>query len=630
MPPRLGIPRDELFRLFVESVLDYAIILLDPDGLVSSWNLGAERIMGHSAGEIMGRHFSVFYPDAAVGAGACERDLDDAAREDRVEDEGWRLRKDGTRLWCHVAISAVRDPEDGRLVGFSHVTRDLTERRRAEETYQRLVESVRDYAIFLLDARGRIATWNPGAERIKGYTADEIIGRHFSAFYPKEDIAAGKCELELAVAARDGRFEDEGWRLRKDGSRFWANVVISAVRAPDGELVGFSKVTRDLTERRRVEEERAARLAAEEANRAKDEFLALLGHELRNPLAPIVTALQLMKLRSNGEPTREQDVIDRQVRHMVRLVDDLLDVARITRGKVDLDRQPTKLRDVLAKAIEIASPLLEQRRHHLAIDVGDDGDAVVDGDEARLAQVFSNLLTNAAKYTEPGGHIGIRVRGNPHEVTIDVSDDGIGIEAEMLPRVFDLFVQGFQRVDRSRGGLGLGLTLVRRLVELHGGAVGVHSEGPRRGATFSVSLPRLRADRDEAVQTQPLPQVALGIQPRRVLIVDDNQDALDLLAEALETAGHDVKTATDPAEALEVIKDFHPELAILDIGLPVMDGYELAAQIRAELADESPRMFALTGYGQEHDQEKSLRAGFDAHFVKPVELRRLLDRISVA
>jgi PAS domain S-box-containing protein len=492
-----------------------------------------------------------------------------------------------------------------------------------EELFRMLVESVRDYAIFMLDVTGHVATWNAGAERIKGYRSDEIIGRHFSVFYPEDEVAAGVCDRELEIAGREGRFEDEGWRLRKDGSPFWADVVINAVRDRRGELVGFAKVTRDLTDRKAAEEERAARLAAEQANRAKDEFLAMLGHELRNPLAPIVTALQLLKLRGEGRLSKEQQVIERQVSHMVHLVDDLLDVSRIAKGKIILKKQHVDLRDIVARAIEIASPLLDQRRHHVRVDAPPH-ELAIDADEARLTQVFANLVTNAAKYTNPGGHIQIGLQTQGREAVVQVIDDGVGIEPALVPHVFELFVQGYQGTERAAGGLGIGLTLVRSLVELHGGSAAVHSDGIGQGSTFTVRLPALepaRVTRPALLPRQRRP----AARPYRILLVDDNEDALLLLGEALAAAGHDVRTAIDPPSALELVKQFKPELAILDIGLPVMDGYELATQLRAELPDAVPRMFALTGYSQEDDRVRTREAGFEAYFVKPVEVQRLLD-----
>jgi PAS domain S-box-containing protein len=489
---------EERFQLLVTSVRDYAIFMLDPSGRVATWNAGAERFKGYTASEIVGQHFSVFYPPEAVEEGKTERLLQAAQRDGRVEDEGWRVRKDGSRFWANVVITALRDA-DGVLVGYGKVTRDLTERHRteellhqAEERYRRLIDSVRDYAIFILDPSGHIVTWNVGAERIKGYRPEEIIGSHFSRFYPEADVRAGKCEMELEGAARDGRFEDEGWRIRKDGSRFWANVIISAIRDDAGRLVGFSKVTRDLTERRRTEEERSARLAAEEANRTKDQFLAMLGHELRNPLAPIVSALQLLKLRGGTRAARELDVIERQVRHLTRLVDDLLDVSRIAQGRIELKRRSIDLHQALARVVEIATPLFESRGQHFEL-TSPQGPLLVQVDEGRLVQIFANLLNNASKYTQRGGHIALLVRGEPQRIAIEVRDDGRGIDPALLPRVFDLFVQGYQDSARAEGGLGLGLTLVKQLVQLHGGEVEAQSAGPGLGSSFIVRLPYERA-----------------------------------------------------------------------------------------------------------------------------------------
>jgi PAS domain S-box-containing protein len=499
-------------------------------------------------------------------------------------------------------------------------------RLAAEEKFHLFVESVKDYALFLLDSDGRVATWNAGAERIKGYRADEIVGQHFSRFYPAQDVAAGKCEFELEAAARDGRFEDEGWRIRKDGSQFWANVVISAVRDRDGALIGFSKVTRDLTERRRAEEERAARLAAEQANRAKDELLAMVGHELRNPLAPIVAALQLMRMRGETTSSRELAVVERQVALMVRLVDDLLDVSRMTRGAVELVRAHHDLRDAIARAMEIAAPLIEERRHHIAIEAPD-APVIVDGDEGRLTQVFSNLLNNAAKYTPPGGHIRVTIQPCAGAVAVEIRDDGSGIDADLLPRVFDLFVQGRRGADLDTSGLGLGLSLVRSLVRLHGGDVSAHSDGPGRGSRFTVRLPTVTAS---AAVSAAASSVALPAAPRarRVLVVDDNEDARVLLCDLLANAGYEVRGAGDGLGALDLVKDFAPEVAILDIGLPVMDGYELVHALGAALAPHPPRFIALSGYGQASDRQRSEAAGFHHHLVKPVELRRLLECIA--
>ncbi|MEO8707140.1 MAG: PAS domain S-box protein [Kofleriaceae bacterium] len=632
--PRRGVNR-EMFRLLVESVKDYAIFMLDTSGHVATWNIGAQRIKGFSADEIVGKHFSTFYPADDVAAGKCERELEGAARDGRFEDVGWRVRRDGTRFWANVVISAMRD-DTGTLVGFSKVTRDLTERKvaeeeqlarlSAEERFRLLVESVHDYALYMLDHEGNVATWNIGAQRITGYSADEILGNHMSVFYVDSDVHAGRCENELDHAIREGRCFEEGWRVRKDGTQFWASITLTTIRDRTGMLVGFANVTRDLTDRKRAQDEQTARLAAEQANRAKDEFLAMLGHELRNPLAPILTALQLMKLRGDDKSSKEQQIIERQVMHMIHLVDDLLDIARITRGKIELRRQRLDIRGILAKAVEVASPMMEQRHQHFE-SATPSHPVIAEVDDARLTQVFANLVTNASKYTPKGGHVFVSVRVGSGKLCVDVRDDGIGIDGELLPRVFDLFVQGRQTAARPAGGLGLGLTLVRTLVELHHGTVAARSDGLGKGSTFTVTLPLA----DGVVEPRS-PMIStptnLTTNPQRILVVDDNDDARMLLGEALIAVGHLVHTAADAVEALEAARTFKPTIAVLDLGLPVMDGYELAEHLQNTPAAERPRLIALTGYGQDGDRARTAKAGFDVHLVKPVDVKRLLESIT--
>jgi PAS domain S-box-containing protein len=629
-----GAATDPLFRSLVDAVKDYAIFMLTPEGRVSTWNRGAQALKGYEADEIIGTHFSKFYPSADVAAGKCEHELAVASRDGRFEDEGWQVRKDGSRFWANVVLTAMKSPA-GELVGFVKVTRDLTERRAAEEhrraveeRFRLLVESVADYAIFHLDPKGNISSWNTGAERIKGYRPDEILGRHFSVFYPEADVKAGKCELELQGAAELGRFEDEGWRVRKDGSRFWANVVITALRDPSGKLVGFGKVTRDLTERKRAEEEAAARLAAERANQTKDEFLAMLGHELRNPLAPIVSALQLLKLSGSVKNVREHQIIERQVNQMVRLVDDLLDVSRISRGKIELKKKPVDLLEVLARAAEMSIPAFERKGHKFVVHAPSHP-LIVSGDDARLIQVFANLLTNAGKYTPDGGQVQLTVKEVGREIEVEVRDNGIGIEPALLPRVFELFVQGYRDAENAEGGLGVGLTLVRSLVELHDGRVEARSAGRGSGSTFTVRLPL----HTQAAQAEPLPAFGEAFEqstgPRRkVLIVDDNQDARELLAELLQTLGHEVKTASDGPGALELMRRFAADVAVLDLGLPGMSGTELATQIKQRDPAGHIQLIALTGYGQPSDRLQTRAAGFDLHFVKPIDLKVLVDSIA--
>jgi PAS domain S-box-containing protein len=898
---------EERFEQLVAGVRDYAIFLLDRDGKILTWNAGAERVKGYSAKEIIGQHFSRFYPRDAVSSGWPTHELEVASITGRFEDEGWRVRKDGTRFWANVVITALRD-ESGEVRGFLKITRDLTDQRQAEEKlrvseerFRLMVEGVRDYAIFMLDPLGRVVTWNAGAERIKGYTADEIIGEHFSRFYPPDAIARDWPAEELRRAAADGRIEDEGWRLRKDGSRFWANVVITAMRDADGALRGFTKVTRDLTERREAEEsarqllqEEAARKAAEasarealwaqheerrqreqlhvtlssigdavivadvdgkitfinpvaatltgwsaqeavgqpveqvfhiineetrqtvenpvskvlregvivglanhtmllakdgreipiddsgapvrgddgaligvvlvfrdvtemrramvdrlhlaaivessddaiisqaldgtivswnqgaerlygysaeeivgkplsllvpsdhpdelpailerikrderiehletvrvrkdgsrvdvsltispvknaqgkviaaskiarditarkqheaalrEEDRRKNEFLALLAHELRNPLAPLRNGLQIMRLAANKRDAVEQSlpVLERQLEHLVRLVDDLLDVSRISRGKIVLRKERIGLAGVVGTALEASEPLIKQHDDELLVTLPTEP-VYVDADKTRLAQAITNLLNNAVKYSDRGSRIWLTVEHQGTEAVIRVKDTGMGIPGPMLPKVFDMFTQVDRTLEKSQGGLGVGLTIVKRLVEMHDGAVEATSEGPGMGSEFVIRLPVVLSVVNGITDEDP-DQPLRPTARRRILVVDDNVDAASSLAMMLKIMGNEIRTAHDGLEGIEAAETFRPDLILLDIGMPKLNGYETCRRIREEPWGKSIVIVALTGWGQEDDKRRSLEAGFNHHLVKPVEpaaLERLL------
>lgn len=375
------------------------------------------------------------------------------------------------------------------------------------------------------------------------------------------------------------------------------------------------------------EREQLARSQAEAAGRAKDEFLALLGHELRNPLAPILFAVELAKSRPHEPPARALEVIERQAKHIVQLVDDLLDVARIVRGKIRLHKQVGELQPILSKAMEIAAPLFETQQHVLTIDVPKQG-LLVEADETRIAQVVANLLTNAAKFTPPGGRVWLSARREADEVLIQVRDTGIGLSPELLPTIFESFTQGQRSHDQPHAGLGLGLALVRSFVQLHGGTVSVHSEGPGRGCEFTVRVPAAKPEQHPAKRPQQ-PLAGPDAQPRtRILVVDDNIDAADTLADLLLAHGHEVRTAYDGRRAVELARVFEPQVAIVDLGMPVMDGYEVAQELSRWA--EHPYLIAVTGYGQEHDRLRSRDAGFDHHLVKPVTLAELLAALAEA
>jgi PAS domain S-box-containing protein len=752
-PNLLGIGQDELFRRLVDSVKDYAIFMLTPEGTIASWNAGAQRLKGYTGAEAIGRHFSMFYPAEAIAAGWPQEELRRARLLGRLEDEGWRIRQDGSRFWANVVISPVWGAE-GKLIGFSKVTRDLTERRlhetrlRESERNQRLlIEGVQDYAIFRLDPHGVITSWNQGAQRIEGYAADEAIGRHFSIFYLPDAVASGWPREELERAAAAGRFEDEGWRVRKDGTLLWANVVITAIRDELGQLLGFSKVVRDLSDRRRQEQrlkesEENLRLLVEgvrdhamfllgadgsvaswnqgarrmfgfedgdivgrplavlydEAGRAagqpqaelasarhagffeadgwrrradgsnvwvhsaftalpdaqgqargyvhimrdlsermrmrelEDEgarihqFIAMLSHELRNPLAPISNAVRILKRKSDSpEVNRCADMIGRQAEHLTRLVEDLLDVSRITSGKIRIQPGALELNTLVQLATESARADIEEAGLVLDLQLAPQS-IFISGDATRLTQVLANLLSNAAKYTPRGGTITVSLQRDHAIATLEVTDTGIGMSDALMARAFDPFVQGSRELARSGGGLGIGLTLVRRIVELHGGQVAVASAGIGRGTRFTVTLPLAVAQ--PAAAPQP-PTAAAPAPPRRrhILVVDDNRDAADSLAELLRMVGHDVVLAHDGAQALEVAAANLPDTVLLDLGLPGMDGYEVARRLRERPDLARARLIALTGYGQASDRHATSEAGFEAHLVKPVdfvELERLL------
>jgi PAS domain S-box-containing protein len=483
---------EERFRLLVDNVQDYAIFLLDPGGHIVTWNAGAQRLKGYAATEIVGKHFSVFYPEEAIARAWPERELQGAMALGRFEDEGWRLRKDGTRFWANVVITALRNRE-GELRGFSKITRDLTQRREqeerlreSEERFRLLLEGIDDYAIYMLDLDGRVASWNAGAQRIFGYRPEEAKGLPLERFHTEEDNASGLGREQLRRATLNRRSEQRGWRVRKDGTAFWAEVVITALHDETGRPRGYAKVTRDLSDRRRLED-------LEAQGRHLTEFLAMLAHELRNPLAPIRNALGILSLQDNLPPRAQwsNGVIERQVTHLSRLVDDLLDVSRITRGKLRLELEEVDVSQVLQRALESSRPLVDSRGHALHYQPAPEP-LYVHGDPTRLAQVFLNLLNNAAKYTPEGGDIWLEAGRYDGEVFVKVRDNGAGVPPHMLEGVFELFAQGERTLDRSEGGLGIGLTLARRIVALHGGSIEARSEGAGKGAEFEVRLPRLR------------------------------------------------------------------------------------------------------------------------------------------
>jgi PAS domain S-box-containing protein len=518
----------------------------------------------------------------------------------------WVLQKNQSN---HLIVAVVIYlSEDGTMTEQHEANQRL--RENPEEQYRLLMENVKDFAIFLIDTNGKIATWNTGAERILGYTEAEIIGQPFSLIFSPQDIINRQPQYELEIARDQGHSEDERWHVRKDGTQFWASGVVTPLWDEEGKLRGYAKVMRDITDRKRAEMELA------QANRLKDEFLAVLGHELRNPLAPILNSLQLLQLEPALSLGGKQviGIIERQVKHLTRLVDDLLDVSRISRGKIRLRKERVELRTLVSHAVDMTRHVIDSRKHQLAVSLPAES-VWLEVDPARMEQVISNLLNNAAKYTEPCGHIWLTAERLGPETIVHVKDSGIGILPEVLPRVFDLFVQADRALDRAQGGLGIGLTLVKALIEMHEGKVEAHSPGVGKGAEFILRLPVV----PEVVPIkpeQPPPTPAQG-RPLRLLVVDDNKDTADSIAMLLRLNGHEVSTADSGPAGLQAALCETPDVVLLDLGLPGIDGYEVARRIREKT--DKPLLIAMTGYGQTEDRERSKEAGFAHHLVKPVD-----------
>jgi len=484
-----------------------------------------------------------------------------------------------------------------------------------------IVESSED-AILSKTPDGRILSWNIGAERIFGYTAKQAIGQPITLIVPPE-LHGEESELldKLRRGERIRHFETV--RLARDGRRVPISLSVSPVRNSRGEVVAAANVSRDISEWKATEQAlRHSEEALREEHRRKDDFLATLAHELRNPLAPIRYAVAASRKQGLSKEKREQgrQIIERQLEHMSRLLDDLLDIARVMHDMLTLRKRRVELRSVIGAAIETCRPKIDAKRHTLAVDLPPQP-IEIDADPVRLAQVLTNLLINAAKFTNPGGRIELNARREHRNLIVSVRDNGQGMTPEMIPHLFTLFSQANTALERSEGGLGIGLALVRGLVALHGGSVEAHSDGLGRGSEFRVSLPVV-APMPERV-SQSAGQASEPPAPLRVLIADDNRDGADSCATLLEVTGHTVKTAYDGREAFELAEQFHPDVALLDIGMPKLNGYELAHLIRGEPWGGTVVLVAITGWGQDEDRRRALAAGFDHHLVKPIDPNQL-------
>jgi PAS domain S-box-containing protein len=584
-----------------------ALHWVGPDGVILRVNQTELNLLGYELAEYVGRHIADFHVDRPV----IDDILTRLARGETLRDFPARMRhKDGSIR--DVLINSNVLFEDGKFIHTRCFTRDVTGLKHASETQAILSAIVNssDDAIVSKTLDGIIQSWNQGAQRLFGYTPAETIGKSINLLIPPELQAEERSILErLRRGERIDHFETV--RITKDGRRIDISLTVSPIRDVTGRVVGASKVARDISDRKRIEQDLL------ENDRRKDEFLATLAHELRNPMAPIRNSLEIMKRASGdlGLVEQARGTMDRQVAQMERLIEDLLDISRITRNRLELRNQTVDLASVVQHAVEGCRPLAEAAGHQVTVNLPPEP-VLLHGDPVRLAQVFGNLLNNACKYTAPGGKIAITVERQGNEVLVSVKDNGGGISPETLPLIFDMFTQGDRTLERSQSGLGIGLTLVKQIVELHHGQVRATSDGLGRGSEFQVRLP-IRAARSTGDQP-PTETPLRSPSPRRILVVDDNQDNAVSLAKLLKLAGHETQSAYDGVEAIAAAQQFQPDFVLLDLGLPKLNGFDVCRRLRAEPWGKHMMIIALTGWGQDEDRRKSTHAGFDGHLVKPL------------
>ena len=602
---------------------DDGIVSKDLNGMITSWNRGAERLFGYTAKETIGQHISMLFPPDRLNE---ELNILKRIRNGETIShfETVRRRKDGSLFHVSLTVSPIVDSL-GNIVGASKIARNITKRKSAEEALRqsesRLQAFLETAAICLhrVGPDGNILWANEAELTLLGYPAEEYIGRHIKEFHVDQEVISNilnRLHNGEVITNCKARMKCKNGSIR-------TVMIDSSVLWDHGRFIHTQCFTRDITENERLEQ------SLKEANRHKDEFLATLAHELRNPLAPVRNALMILNTFGPPEPVlkRAREIIDRQVLQMVRLIDDLLDVSRITRGILELRRESVPLSKVIDQAIETSRPHIEQGRHQFSFLLPPEP-IHVDCDPVRLAQIFSNLLINACKYTDNGGCISLVAARDDREVVVRVKDNGVGIPVENLPKMFEMFAQVSPNSNKSKSGLGIGLSLARRLVEMHGGRIEALSEGSGKGSEFVVRLPVI--DHDEAPQTvsQDSSRVLKASVRQRILIVDDSYDIADSLSTLLKHAGHEVQIAHDGFHAIEAAQGFRPNVVLLDIGMPKMDGIEACERIRREPWGAEIYIVALTGWGAPLDQERTAKVGFNAHLVKPVDPESLMHMIA--
>jgi PAS domain S-box-containing protein len=617
-----------LLASIVESSND-AIISKSLDGIIQTWNAAAEHLFGFTAEQAVGQHISIVIPPERLA----EEDqiivsLRAGKRIEHYETE--RVRNDGQRITVSLTISPIRD-DSGNVVGASKIARDITAQKRAESDRQMfvtLVENSTDF-ISICDLDGVPFFINrAGLEMVGLESIDEAKAIRVQDFFFPEDQPKIMNEFFPEVLEKSNGEIEIRFRHFKTGEARWMAYKVLTLTDAANKPIALATVSQDFTERKRLEDN-LRRLAVDlsHADRRKNEFLATLAHELRNPLAPMSNMLEVVK-RADGNNEvlkRAHETLERQLAQMVRLVDDLLDLNRITHDRLELRRSEVELSSVVQQAVEVARPLVDTAGHHLTVDLPDEP-IYLYADRARLAQLFGNLLNNSCKYTRPEGRVSLSAERAGDEVVVTVKDNGAGIPPDKLESIFDMFMQVDSTSDRSQGGLGIGLTLVKRLTEMHGGSIEARSAGEGQGSEFIVRLPVLSRAADAA---EAGPDVESGSQPqRRVLIVDDNRDSADSLAMLMEITGNKTYRAHDGVEAVAAIEKHRPEVVLLDIGLPGLDGHEVCRRVREQPWGKEIVMIALTGWGQDDDRRKSEEAGFNGHLVKPVDYDQLLELLA--
>lgn len=638
--------RAEEVQLFLAAIVQSssdAIIGCTPDGRIASWNASAERIFGYAAREAIGQEVSMLVPsDRANESSAIVAAMQRGESINQLETV--RQRKDGALVDVSITISLIRDAEN-RMTGVSAIVQDITNRRQAKEAlrqsesrFRLMVESAKDYAIFTLDMQGYVTSWNSGAQRLLGYQEAEIVGKLGDILFTLEDLERGEVDRERQKALEEGRAENERWHVRRDGSHFWASGLMMPLHDETHQIQGFLKILRDMTVQKQSEAERdrllvreqAAREEAERANRIKDEFLTVLSHELRSPLNPILGWSKLLQ-QGRLDATRTATAlatIERNAKLQVQLIDDLLDVSRILRGKLTLNTLPVHLTFVISAAIDTVRLAIDAKAIQLNVVLDPDIGQVL-GDAARLQQVVWNLLSNAAKFTPAGGQISVELTQVGPNAQLQVRDTGKGIHPQFLPYVFEHFRQEDGATTRKFGGLGLGLAIARQIVEMHGGTIWADSPGENLGATFTVKLP-LATIATQATQTGYTADLDIDLTGLRVLVVDDEADMRELAEFILKQHGADVSTAASAQAALLLLDRGAADVLISDIGMPEMDGYMLMRQVRRRSATNGAQIpaIALTAYAGELDQKQALSAGFQQHLSKPVEPDKLVRAVA--